>query len=281
MYKLAVLDIDGTIVPKRNRLSPAVKETIAELTGKLGVPVCLCTGRPLVNTLPIAAELGLKTHAVTVDGAVIYSLAEKKTVAVNTLRPETYAGVIEDFQDRKLLILAQIDDEFIHFTKYSGLAAGLLDWERPWSLRAYWSRRYWHKRNERYVENLLARAGDIRWLAFQSDCGETLDFVAERLAAADYGEDFDITRQWPRTVEISKKGVNKASGMLELCRIYNAGPGEAVAIGDDVNDVAMLKAAGMGVAMGNAAEKIKAAADYITESIENDGAAIALRKFFW
>jgi hydroxymethylpyrimidine pyrophosphatase-like HAD family hydrolase len=85
---------------------------------------------------------------------------------------------------------------------------------------------------------------------------------------------------WGNQFFITAKGVGKAEGLRILCRHFNIAPGEVVAIGDDDNDLDMLEAAGVGVAMGNAREHVKAVADYVTETNDNDGAAAALTDLF-
>ena len=80
-------------------------------------------------------------------------------------------------------------------------------------------------------------------------------------------------------VEATAPGVDKGSGLLKLCEIMNIDPQRVLAIGDSENDIPMLQAAGFGVAMGNATKSLKAVADWIAPPIEEDGAAVALRRW--
>jgi len=93
-------------------------------------------------------------------------------------------------------------------------------------------------------------------------------------------KDIHTRLMWGNQLFITAKGVGKSEGLHILCRHFDIAPGEVVAIGDDDNDIDMLEAAGAGVAMGNAKDHVKAAADYITESNDNNGAALALEKYF-
>jgi hydroxymethylpyrimidine pyrophosphatase-like HAD family hydrolase len=80
-------------------------------------------------------------------------------------------------------------------------------------------------------------------------------------------------------VEATAAGVDKGSGLRKLCEIMDIDPQRVLAIGDSENDIPMLRAAGFGVAMGNATESLKAIADWIAPPIEEDGAAVALRRW--
>ena len=80
-------------------------------------------------------------------------------------------------------------------------------------------------------------------------------------------------------IEINAAGVNKGTGLIRLGELLGIRREEIMACGDGDNDAAMLREAGFGVAMSNAEEQVKEAADYITGSNEEDGAARAIEKF--
>lgn len=79
-------------------------------------------------------------------------------------------------------------------------------------------------------------------------------------------------------LEVLPKSINKGQGVAEICRALNLRTEEVIAFGDAANDIPMLRTAGMGVAMGNAAEEVKAAADWVTLSNNDDGIAAALER---
>ncbi|MBX3015270.1 MAG: HAD family hydrolase [Caldilineaceae bacterium] len=91
-----------------------------------------------------------------------------------------------------------------------------------------------------------------------------------------FGDALYITRSHPRLVEGMAQGVNKGAGLQYLCELLQIDPQRTLAIGDNDNDIPLLRAAGYGVAMGNASPGLKAVADWIAPSIEEDGAAVAL-----
>ena len=79
-------------------------------------------------------------------------------------------------------------------------------------------------------------------------------------------------------LEVIPKVINKGQGIRDICSVLGIDPAEVISFGDAANDIPMLRAAGMGVAMGNAAEAVKAAADMVTLSNNADGIAAALEK---
>ena len=86
-----------------------------------------------------------------------------------------------------------------------------------------------------------------------------------------------IASRWhPCFADVNPRGVTKASGIASFAREMGIGIDETVAFGDGGNDVPMLEAAGLGVAMGNASDEVKARAGYVTASVDDDGLAQAL-----
>jgi hydroxymethylpyrimidine pyrophosphatase-like HAD family hydrolase len=80
-------------------------------------------------------------------------------------------------------------------------------------------------------------------------------------------------------IEINSGDAHKGAALLELCRHLNIDPAQAMAFGDGLNDVTMIKTAGIGVAMGNADPRVKDVADFVTDTNDNDGVAKAIRRF--
>ena len=79
-------------------------------------------------------------------------------------------------------------------------------------------------------------------------------------------------------LEVIPKVINKGQGIRDICAVLGIDPSEVISFGDAANDIPMLREAGMGVAMGNAAEAVKAAANMVTLSNNDDGIAVALEK---
>lgn len=89
----------------------------------------------------------------------------------------------------------------------------------------------------------------------------------------------DTVRWHPLFTDIVKKGINKSTGIDEVIRFYGMKLEDTIAFGDGGNDIPMLKHAGIGIAMGNASERVQRAADYVTTSVDEDGIFNALNHF--
>ena len=87
------------------------------------------------------------------------------------------------------------------------------------------------------------------------------------------------TRWYPTFTDIVACGVDKSVGLEKIGEYFGFGVDEMMALGDGGNDISMIKYAGIGVAMGNAGEEVKLAADYVTTSVDDDGVGNALRHF--
>ena len=92
-------------------------------------------------------------------------------------------------------------------------------------------------------------------------------------------EKYALVKSLPMTLEIMNKECNKGFGLERLIKELGVNREEVISIGDEQNDFEMIKFAGLGVAMGNASEKIKEIADYITKTNEEDGVAHVIEKF--
>lgn len=95
--------------------------------------------------------------------------------------------------------------------------------------------------------------------------------------AAFLPDSLTVVQTAPFYLEVIPKVINKGQGIRDICRVLGLSPAEVIAFGDAENDIPMLQAAGMGIAMGNAAEAVKAAADRVTLSNNEDGIAAALQ----
>lgn len=87
------------------------------------------------------------------------------------------------------------------------------------------------------------------------------------------------SRWYPSFADINVTGVSKATGLSAFADYYEMDASEIMACGDGGNDISILKAAGIGVAMGGASEIVKSSADYVTDTVENDGLYKALKHF--
>lgn len=275
MYKLAVLDIDGTLIDNKGKISQKTIHTISDVQKSGGI-VTICTGRNIRKALPVAKKAGIKVPIACIDGAVLVEPETKKIVEGLELS-EDEINLILSAANRKE-IFVELNTGYIYY-KFA-------ENEKEYHYDIF------NKRT--IVGRVKSYMGGIRYLKnwqqlktvappiYQIVIAGKTDIIAEiknRIQQGDCSE-IDIREHlWDKYLFINKKGGNKASGVERLCNYFGVTMSETVTIGDDRNDIDMLQEAGLGIAMGNAHQNIQEIADYVTASNGENGVALALEKF--
>ena len=244
-YKALFLDVDGTIVVHGSKSLPsfAVSKAIAQCKDA-GIIVSLATSRPLDISLPIIEHLSLSGLCVVCGGVQIYDPQKKKVILETLLQkiavPNVYA-VARNIHKR-IGIYDGID-----YKEYRG---GIIP-ERVYSL---------------YFEKIVPRdsPGIIKQL--QQVPGVTVHRMDS------WNKKFD----W---IDIQSTEATKLHGIVEVGNILGIQPHEMIGVGDGYNDFPLLMACGLKIAMGNAVPELKAIADFIAPSVEEDGVATVIEKF--
>ena len=276
-FQLVALDLDGTVLDSAGRVSEAFKAAVGELR-KLGVRTVLCTGRRWRTTLPLVREIEhAHPYVVCCGGALIkdgqrhrtlhaapMSIALARRTAVHFRR----AGLVPFLlYDRRLnareLLISEADRPRASELPYVAgspesveFYAGGFPRVRGKVLVVYTvDERERVRRGERIVQEALGGRAPVAALRHPRG-----------------------GRQW--ALEVHSPKATKWAALSWLLDRWHVPASRVVAIGDDVNDVPMLKAAGLSFAMGNAAPAAKAAADRLTAGNDADGAVQALRSVF-
>lgn len=261
--KLLVLDIDGTIFRKDYTASERVKRTIKALSDD-GINVVLCTGRMYAATKSIAQEFGLTTPVICYQGGLVKNIHNNDKTLLETTMPENLAReVIKELKEKNIFFNLYIND--------------VLMVERD----SHLIRQYVDARNIEYKiignsENLDLK-GLNKILAIDDDTNVIENL--QKTMAQKYENELYVIRSTPRFCEFSNIQATKGNAVRFLCDLWNLTQDEVMACGDQDNDIEMLKAAGIKVAMGNATEDLKKIADYVTATVDEDGVAKAVCKF--
>lgn len=264
--KLIAIDMDGTLLNPQNVVSPAVKEAIAAARDK-GVHVVLATGRPYIGVKRYLEELDLYQDdhfCITNNGALVQKAASAECVAETTLSFDDY-----------LYFEKLARDLNVHFHA--------LDFNAVYTANKDISAYTVH---ESFLTKMPLRYRSVeemdRRLRFPKlmmiDEPALLDEVIKKIPS-DVFERYTIMKSADFYLEILDKRVNKGKGVKMLAEHLNLERDEVMALGDQENDLAMLDYAGLGVAMGNAIEKVKAASQFVTKTNQEDGVAYAIEKF--
>jgi 5-amino-6-(5-phospho-D-ribitylamino)uracil phosphatase len=233
-YKLLALDMDGTVLNEEQKISPENRQAIAAAI-EAGVTVMFSTGRGVQSVLPYVEQLNLQSPLVSVNGSEVWS-------APNQLH-------------KRIVMPTDI------ISRLHAMAVETGSWYWAYAVEGLFNRDQWADSVEKYT-----------WLKF-GFYEENAPLLSKIRAEVDSWGLFEITNSNVNNIELNPKGVSKGSGMLEVCKLQGIGMHEVIAMGDSLNDLSMIKAAGLGVAMGNAQDELKANADLVTVTNDEHGVA--------
>lgn len=267
-YQVLVLDLDGTLTNSQKKIPSKTREALIDIQ-KNGKKVVLASGRPTRGVLPLAEELQLAkygSYVLSFNGARITDCRTGQIIYNRSLPsdalPDIYSTVLL-FREEGLDILTYTEEEII-----SGI--------RPNSYTMLESRI-----NHMPVRVSTSFVEDVpRQLCKCLATGEP-DAIArlkEKMEAV-FRSYISVYCSDPFFLEIMPRGVDKAHSLLKLISSIGLGPEQMICCGDGYNDITMIEAAGLGVAMANAQPPVRARADYITKSNDEDGVLHVINTF--
>jgi hydroxymethylpyrimidine pyrophosphatase-like HAD family hydrolase len=255
--RLIALDIDGTIIHGDRPVSPRVRAGIRNAVER-GAHVVLATGRSVLSTRPVLTELGLVAgNVLCSNGAVRFDAASGEFL---TLHRFDAAAMVTELQAMLPGAVFAVEQPGDHH-----LVTGALPLFGPVP--------------DRVVDHVTLVASPVTRLTVYWD-GYTAAEMATRLTAARFaGVSYFVDPLEPWLIAVSE-GISKGAA-LEQLRLELDVPADAtLAVGDGLNDLEMLSWAACGVAMGHAPDMVKAAAHEVTGTIEDDGLAAVLERWF-
>lgn len=260
--KMIVLDIDGTIMNNKFQISEKVKNTL-NICQQEEIKIVLASGRMHHAVTPISFELGINSPIISYQGSIV----REYTPIDNTIYQQSidFSLAIEVIEE-----LRNIEGQLNFFTE------DLLYIEKTSELLT----EYTEKRNIKYTKinsfNDLQGINPIK-LLFINKNSEKLTEIKDKLRAK-FSNELNIFKSTSIFCEIVNKNATKGNAIKFLANYWNVNLSEILAIGDHENDIEMLKTVGVSVGMGNAIPEVKEITTYITDTVDNDGAAKALEK---
>ncbi|WP_251551175.1 HAD family hydrolase [Neobacillus muris] len=248
------IDMDGTLLKASNKISSRNIEAIHMLINQ-GTKVFLATGRHYEVTAPYHKEIGLRTPMICLNGAAIHDPMTGKAIQMKTvhLDEQRFHALTADHDYNVIINTAdgvyckETNEEIDYWTKVGQIPPRFIG-----DLR---------QANYQDVLKYSVRTG--------AACPEVSALFKQEAQVIDWNDGF----------ELIAPNVSKWTAIKSLIRAYRISPNEVVAIGDGPNDIEMLRQAGTGVAMGNAGEEVKAAADFVTGHHEQDGLAGFIERY--
>ena len=266
-YKAVFLDMDGTLLHSDHSVSELTKATLRALTGK-GIWVILVSARPLNAVLPTFHEIGIPESypIITLNGS--YIVEKEQPIFQAMIDLPTVVAVAEQVRPFKATIAYYLQREW-----YS-------------EVNDAWTE---HEQKIMDVKIKVAPLAELvkEWAA-RNIAPNKMMVMSEPPAIAEiqkhlrslYDGRLNIYPSKPTYLEVMDLKGSKSNAVKFVSERLGLDRSEIIAMGDNYNDIEMIKYAGMGVAMGNAPDDIKANADYVTDTNNNDGVQKALEKFF-
>lgn len=264
------VDLDGTLLKSDKELATYTREILRRAIEQ-GILVMPSTGRPLTGVPKDLLEFPGIKYAVTANGARVIDIATGKPM-VEELLPHDIASKLLDVFER-YDSFREIYFDGVGYASKEALANISKYLELPPMAN--------------YIASTRVAVDDVR-VKFEEE-GRPVDkiqalftSVEDRDAARAEIQDIpgiEITGALPMNLEINAEGVNKGKAMIELGKVLGIPKEEIMAFGDGDNDLKMLKEVGVGVAMENAIEPVKEAADYITLTNDEEGVARFIEKY--
>ncbi len=273
--KLVALDLDGTLFDNSSHISERNLTAIRSITDK-GIHVVISTGRPFEG-IPFDQIKGTGiNYAITANGSGIYEISTRKCLYENAMDEELVTPILNFLLTRDIHM-----DAFIGGKGYTPIQCV----ETAQKLTVPSSIKNYIITTRTRLDNILQFIHENQ-LKVQK---MTLNFYPAAdgtLIDRETVRKFLVSNPSITTVcggynnlEFTRADANKGVGLRKLAEILGVNPDATMAIGDTENDLAIIEAAGIGVAMGNATDAVKARADYVTTTNTKDGVAAAIEHF--
>ena len=261
-YKLIVTDLDDTLLRDDQTLSQRSVDAVGKALER-GIRVTIATGRMFPSALPYARALGLTGPMLCCQGAQIADIETGRSI-------------------RETAVPLDLAREALRFAEERGLYA------------QFYSPEDYYFERECAESAYYARVAGVVGRAMGKKCSEALDFEPIKLlviadpplirkayaeAAERFGDRLAVAISKSNYLEITHPDANKGAAVAELAGMLGLRPHEVTTCGDALNDLPMLKFAGLGIAVANGDEQVKSQADAVTAANEDDGVALAIEKY--
>ena len=268
--KLIAFDLDGTLLTDRKELTLRARRAIGKAIEK-GVTILAATGRPMTAMPPEILNFSGIRYYMSSNGAALWD-------------KETGTYIRQAYLTREqtiLLVAASMQEDVWREACINGRShASKEQFERlPDFFTTERVMRYvldTRKPVERLEDYILTCENRIERVSFFTYHPDRLERIHESIRDI---PDIDITSAVPNDLEIGASAASKEGALKYLIELLEIEPDEVMAIGDGHNDIGMIRLSGIGVAMANAMEAVHEAADFVTDSNEEDGVAKVIERF--
>lgn len=288
MYKMVAIDLDGTMLNQYGIITEKTKDVIKRVQEK-GVEVIIASGRAITSVKRFSKEINSEKYFISGNGAITYDIKNNRILYENVLKKQ-----------KALKIIKICEENSIYYNVYTenGIIAKSLNYNTLYYYKDNLTKPDENRTHINIVENVYdyieSKNEKILKIMICDEHKSVFNSIVRRLKDVDEVEVLEVSHMSRKIIkqgteeialeyfytEVSAKDVDKWSALEELMKIVDISKEELVTIGDNANDVKMIKNAGLGIAMGESAPYVKSVADEITLSNDEDGVAIILRKIF-
>ncbi|MCY3773015.1 MAG: HAD family hydrolase [Gemmatimonadetes bacterium] len=273
MYRLIALDIDGTLLDGSREMSDATVDAV-HYAIESGVQVTVCTGRSLPSAADAVRHLPLNAPYVLNNGAMIYDVPNHRARYLRHLPSHVALDAVRVFRSIGFhpIVYGPLPEVgYFYYDSFDPDNQSFVDYAEQNADRVH-------------------RVDDVCDFLRQDITCITVAERNERVRSReshirgqlpDAQVVFEIS-PWDRrysVITVMPSGVTKGEGLRRLALLLGIGLSEVMAVGDNLNDLEMLDVAGLGVAMGNGTPEIRARADYVTATVDDEGVARAIERF--
>ncbi|MCD9025611.1 Cof-type HAD-IIB family hydrolase [Cohnella silvisoli] len=257
-YRIIALDVDGTLLNDHHEVTPRVRKAV-RLAAEQGVEIVLCTGRGSTSSLPILAELGLQGTMITHNGASIVDSETREILYSTTISPE--------HAHRYTSYCREMEIHFDMNTAFELYVEAMAE-EAASMYRNLKAQPIQRKAHEGFPEKMVK----ISIYAPK----ETLDGVENDWL--NWQHDLQTVRSGDNFIDVQHLQATKGKALEQLASLRGVPWEQILAIGNYYNDIGMIAYAGWGVAMDNSPPEVKAEADEVTVSNNEDGVALVIER---
>lgn len=265
MKKILAVDLDGTLTDSRKEVTARTREALRKMQ-EAGHVLALATGRPVPGVMPVIQTLELEKsggYAIACNGGVLIDCKTGEHIYEKTLPRELVAEVFAFAEELGIGIYTYAEP---------GIVAGSRHDEHMEYAAAINHLEIFHPE-----QPMDLVAGSVTKCMATVPVEHALE-IAEKIRER-FGDRMTVLRSEPFFLEMIPAGMDKAQGIASLLDLLGMGREDVIACGDGFNDIGMLQYAGLGVAMDNAQDSVKAAADIVTLSNDEDGVARVIEEY--
>ncbi len=270
--RLVAFDLDNTLLDSQKDLSERNRKALERCVEE-GIEIVPCTGRIWLGLPDCIKELPGVRYMILLNGGQVVDIVNDRIIDKRDLAYTTAAELMEGIRDHHVMYDCYIDGQGYSESRFLD---HLDDYNIPDNLRQMFA--ITRLPVPDLIEFIRDKARPVEKVNFNFDDYDLRRRVKDELSSRD---DIVVSSSFLNNLEINGPGATKGQGILTLASLLSIDPSQTMGFGDGLNDLSMMQAAGIGVAMDNAIEEVKEVADYVTLSNDEDGVGVAIEKILF